>query len=422
MANVKIIIHHGASEIGGNTVQIFHGEDSILLDYGTPLMDGKRPKYFNSKDLKNINAFLISHPHLDHTGMSKELKNIPFYMGKDTERALKIQFTHTKRGVDISKHTVINFEPYKKFFFKNFSILPIPVNHSSYGAYSFIITAGNKNIFYSGDLRAHGRSSYKWENLLSQIRKNNRVDMALLEGTNLDPGRSNAAKTETQIENLIFNRMKESKNPILIQFSPLNLDRFVSVIRACIKAKYTFIIDPYAAHFLEEIRATGEIAKEGAVKIHSWEDKIFKIYPSNAKKNIHDVELRERILRNSIHKNSSFEKCIMLVRASMMKEEIFQNLNLNGASFIYSQYSGYREMHDSQKNFENYLREKGVIFTNEDNIHTSGHIDRRSTKELIKIMNPEILIPIHTENGSSFKDIYEGRVEILENNQEFILE
>jgi ribonuclease J len=418
---LSVVIYQSATEIGGNNIQFFNGKDSILIDYGSPIMDGKTPKIFDEDEAKNINAFLISHPHLDHTGMAGELKDVPFYLGYDTEKTLKIQFLHTKRGANLSRIKINNFSPYKEFTINSFKILPISVNHSSYGTYSFILQANRKKIFYSGDLRAHGRSEYKWKRLIETLKREQPFDLALLEGTNLSSDRLMESRTEQQIENLILMRLQESTNPVLIQFSPLNLDRFVSTIKACVKAQRTFIIDSYAAHFLNEISKNINPNEKGRAKVPSWKNKIFKLYSSNATKNIDDEDLKSRIFRNSIKEGFNLKNCVMLVRSSMMKERLFQSFDLTNSCFIYSQYSGYREMHESQKKFEDHLKKKGVSLTDNDNIHTSGHIDIKSMKELLEVMKPKLLIPIHSANRESIKDIYKGDVEFLNNGNRFDL-
>ena len=68
---------------------------------------------------------------------------------------------------------------------------------------------------------------------------------------------------------------------------------------------------------------------------------------------------------------------------------------------IYSFWSGYRETED-MKNFLYECKKLGLkIFT----LHTSGHADEKTLKQLIEKVQPKILIPIHTENAARFKAI-----------------
>ena len=41
-------------------------------------------------------------------------------------------------------------------------------------------------------------------------------------------------------------------------------------------------------------------------------------------------------------------------------------------------------------------------------LHTSGHADENAVKKLIETVNPDIIIPVHTENAKRFKEIALG--------------
>jgi mRNA degradation ribonuclease J1/J2 len=54
------------------------------------------------------------------------------------------------------------------------------------------------------------------------------------------------------------------------------------------------------------------------------------------------------------------------------------------------------------------------IYTRIDRAHVSGHASRTELKELIELVNPNILIPIHTLYPEIFKDITEEIEEGIE--------
>lgn len=83
---MKIIIHRGAKEIGGNCVEIATEQTRLIFDIGIPLssieehlldihyeIDGLRGLYKNeadeNPDEKPVNAVFISHYHADHFGL-----------------------------------------------------------------------------------------------------------------------------------------------------------------------------------------------------------------------------------------------------------------------------------------------------------------------------------------------------------------
>ncbi len=41
-------------------------------------------------------------------------------------------------------------------------------------------------------------------------------------------------------------------------------------------------------------------------------------------------------------------------------------------------------------------------------LHTSGHADENAVRKLIDTVNPDVIIPVHTENAERFKEIAPG--------------
>ena len=72
------------------------------------------------------------------------------------------------------------FQDRKTFQVGNFLVTPYLMDHSAFDAYGFLISSGEKTIFYTGDFRGHGRKSRLFELLLKNPPK---VDLLLMEGT-----------------------------------------------------------------------------------------------------------------------------------------------------------------------------------------------------------------------------------------------
>jgi len=41
-------------------------------------------------------------------------------------------------------------------------------------------------------------------------------------------------------------------------------------------------------------------------------------------------------------------------------------------------------------------------------MHTSGHADVETIKNVVSIINPKYVVPIHTENREEFKNLFEN--------------
>ena len=46
-------------------------------------------------------------------------------------------------------------------------------------------------------------------------------------------------------------------------------------------------------------------------------------------------------------------------------------------------------------------------------LHTSGHIDMRSMHEVLRLLNPKAIIPIHTDNPDAFAKLFGDEWNVL---------
>ena len=150
---MKVTIHKGCHEIGGTCIQLSSGKTSILLDAGLPLSPDSQPV-----DLSRliVDALLVSHPHQDHFGLMDSLPlGTPVYIGK-LARSL-IDAPRVFLGKDRYALDFHDITAWQSFTIGDFTITPYLVDHSAADAYAFLIEAEGKRLFYSGDLRSHGR-------------------------------------------------------------------------------------------------------------------------------------------------------------------------------------------------------------------------------------------------------------------------
>ena len=250
---MDVRIHRGSNEIGGSCIEIAAAGKRILIDAGLPLSglgDGASPP-LPQLDFGSLQAIIISHPHLDHYGLLPWLPSTPIVMGAAARRILLAaspfmrQTLPTLAGSDLVDRLPLTIGP--------FTVTPYLVDHSAYDAYALLIEAEGKLMFYSGDFRLHGRKSALMEYFLSETPGG--IDALLMEGTTLGrPLRNSQPQTEDELEAEFCASFRETSGLALIQASAQNLDRMVTLYRACKKANRTLLIDLYTAIILE---ATG---------------------------------------------------------------------------------------------------------------------------------------------------------------------
>jgi ribonuclease J len=233
---MRIRIHRGAHEIGGNCVEIESSGYSILLDLGLPLTaDAAHPSLLPNMpgpDGSNphLLGIILSHTRGDHHGLTGLVHSaVPVFMGALAQIVLLARRSFVRQNA--LPKTIRSYRNRLSFDLGPFRITPYLADHSAFNAYSPLIEADGKRVFYSGDLRAHGRKARLFEDLLR--RPPEAIDVMLLEGTTLNrPDAASAPETERDLEQRILGIMKSSPSLVLVAFSPQNIDRFVTIFRA----------------------------------------------------------------------------------------------------------------------------------------------------------------------------------------------
>ena len=413
---MKVTIHKGSHEIGGNCIQVSSGETTILLDAGLPLSADSRPV-----DLArlSVDALLVSHPHRDHFVLMASLPpGTPIYIGK-LARSL-IDATQVFLGRERAALDFHDFKAWQPFTIGAFTITPYLVDHSAVDAYAFLIEAEGKRLFYSGDLRSHGRKGVLFENLVKRPVRD--IDALFLEGTMLHRN-NDLFPDEAAVENKLFETIRRQKNISFLLSSSQNIDRIVSAYRACKRARKLLVIDIYTAWVLEQLRQITENTPamdwpEIRVFATHSQDERFKANPDylgDFRKRLY----RHRVKREQLH--TTPESFLYFGKMSS-----FRLINkFKGATapvnVIYSQWLGYLD-----GNPADYFGSERISACRSDPAvnfvyaHTSGHAPLKDLQKLAAALKPKMLVPIHTEDAEGFRTNFEN-VTTLMDGETFVL-
>jgi len=249
---MRACIHRGASEIGGNCVEIESQGARIVLDIGRPLSatdddDVPLPPVpgFEAPDA-GLLGVLISHGHQDHWGLVEQLPpGVPLYAGQATCAILREAAFFT-RGVDLKPAGfLVHRQP---FGLGPFTITPYLNDHSAFDTYSLLIEADGRRLFYSADLSGHGRKAGIFEELLRRPPQD--VDVLLLEGTSVLAGageRPESSLSESALEEDCVRFFRETTGMALVSYSAQNIDRLVTLYRAARRSGRMLVLDLYTA-------------------------------------------------------------------------------------------------------------------------------------------------------------------------------
>lgn len=408
---MKVRIHRGAKQIGGTCIEVEAQGKRIVLDIGQPL-DCPDAQLAEMPDVKGFKApdpsllgVVLSHPHLDHYGLASRLPpNTMFLMGEAAERILTAAAVFIPSAKPLAN--VTHLEDGKPLRFGPFTITPFLMDHSAYDSYAVLVEADGRRLFYTGDLRGHGRKGKLFDKLVTHPPQN--VDVLLMEGTTLKRlGTEDGFPTEGDIENKLVDIFKATKGMPLVWCSGQNIDRLVTVFRAAKRSGRQLIVDMYAAHVLDA-------TQKASIPQAKWKElRVF--LPQGEKRRIKNQEAYKvsdqyrpyRIFPEHLAEVTA--RSVMLFRPSM-KRDVESAGCLDGACLVYSMWDGYLK---KEERFLTWLKERGIPLHQ---CHTSGHASLPDLKRLRKAFESAVVVPIHTEQPSLYEKNF-GNVHVYEDGE-----
>lgn len=374
---MKIHIHRGQNQIGGNIIEISTARTKILLDIGLELDDEKNKKLPNIEglfDSKGYDAVFISHYHGDHLGLAYNIhKDIPLYMGEKSAKIIQVSDAYKKTS-SITPHGFLEHK--KSIAIGDITVTPYLCDHSAFDSYMLLCEADGESLLYTGDFRGNGRKPYDW--LLSELPK--KVDKLICEGTTLS--RENYVPvTEKELEEEAVKLFRENRGPVFVLQSSMNIDRIVTMYRASKRSDRIFLEELYMADITSAIGDS--IPNPEFSDVYAFITSPTRY--EGLKKYAHRMG-KDRIAKTSF---------VMCVRASMLRyiKSLSKLMSFENGLLIYSFWNGYKEAED-MKIFLSQCESMGLKIVT---LHTSGHADYNSIKKLVETVNPSEIIPIHTE-------------------------
>lgn len=155
MSKIKIMGLGGLSETGKNTYVVEVDNAIFILDCGLKFatenlygIDYIIPDFeYLVKNKKKIKGLFLTHGHYENMGATNDLvrmiPNLKVYCTKFTKYILESD--------GLNPNNIIEIEPHKKINFRDDSIFPISVSHSTPDAVMYVINTRDGAICYTGD-------------------------------------------------------------------------------------------------------------------------------------------------------------------------------------------------------------------------------------------------------------------------------
>ncbi|MFX1339982.1 MAG: MBL fold metallo-hydrolase [Promethearchaeota archaeon] len=306
-----------------------------------------------------------------------------------------------------------------KSFSSNFEITPYEVDHSIYGATAYVLS-GDSTIAYTGDFRLHGKKSNKTEEFIKEAKN---ASVLITEGTRA--GRQDTYESEDMVYENCLKIAEDSKGLIVSDFSARNFERLDSFKKIAKKVDRKLIItakDAYLINALEKADGIDRIKEtlvydELKTNSNFWEDTIL----------MKDTEV---VYIDPIDISKDPDK--YLICFSLFDIKNLLDIRIKGGTYIYSSSEAFEEesVFDFIRlyNWLNYLDFEifGFKVVEEasgfkpifmEGYHASGHASKSDLIKVIDIIDPEMLIPVHTDSPEWFSKNFDQTILLNEDKK-----
>jgi len=390
--SLKIIPLGGMEEVGRNMTIFEYGDDIVILDMGLQFAEEDMPgidyiipniSYLKGKE-KNIRGVIFSHGHMDHIGAAPillEKLGYPPIIGRDLTVALV-----KNRLEDYSPKSTKNLKIIRvnsvddRISLGNFRIGFFNVEHSIMDAVGVIINTPHGTVIHPGDWTMEKDSASHKAVTYHHLANLPRPKVLMLESLGAVDYRTSTTTEEemyTNIERLIG----EAKGKIIIATFSSQVRRIGHILEFAAKVGKLVALDGYS------MKMYVDIAKElGYIKVPPK-----TIIPV---KDIHKHPENKIII---LCTGAQGEGNAVLSRI-MTGEHRFIKIKKEDTIIFSSSVIPGNERTIQRLKDELYRQCDNVIHSDIMDVHTSGHSNAASIKEIIKQIRPDYFLPTYANH------------------------
>ena len=391
---MNIIIHRGTHQIGGSAIEISTASTRIILDFGNELSLDEKYIPINldidgvTKGLPDCDGIVISHYHMDHLGqLTSALPAIPLYMGELSKEIALIGAEYQDRCLYLRLLGANTFRGGDAFSIGDIRIRPLVIDHSAADSYMFVIEAEGKRVLYTGDFRMHGLRHHILDQLVNTYI--GEVDVLITEGTSFSRD-ADKYISEAAVLDDISSYIQDGKY-VFVMCSSTNIDRIMGIWQNMPTDK-VLICDAYQKRILDTV--------------------INNVYYKSSLYRRHDSPLV--LNKGSYPKYYMDHGFVSLVRGTENFISQIKEFPKDYVRIIYSMWTGYIEENLALKT----LLETYPTYL----CHASGHVSKDDLIKFIELVNPDAIIPVHTDNPKRLEELVPHRnVYIVNDNEPFII-
>jgi ribonuclease J len=415
--NLTVEVYGGFGEVGGNCIVIRDGDRKLVFDYGIrynvmrryyggriePLGPAEMIKLGvvpSPEVTEGTQALYISHLHLDHVGLlSTAYSSTPIvFPDRDIARAT-IGAWYEKsprwlayippRNWDLTSSARVLGEDKD-------SVIAIPVSHSAYPATAYIYMGRGATLFYSGDFRLHALVQFfpSLEESLQKLGVNS-IDVAIIEGTNI--GNPAPPMARSGFEEIMISSVK-TFDGVIVSVDPHDFEAMMFIYRVVEKSQRDVVIASERIYWMLRV--------------------IYEKMPKHINKTLTALETSKQpppiplssvSLVNEVFKDM---KRYIVVAEPVHLLEHLRRLKVQGREIDLANTVALLldpEPRETVREVENkvLIQWLEMFGAQPQRVRLSGHYQPQQLKQIIQILKPKQLIPIHTEEPELMLRLFE---------------
>ena len=392
-------------EVGGNQILLKRKNVKLWLDFGLSFKKAKRyiglilegrqlPKVRLSQlarqriippieVLEGTNNILLTHAHMDHYGaldilfehnIETKIYAPPTLLSLFTAR---MEASNKLGLLTDSNVKLLPLRPDKENSVEEFKVVPIEVDHSIDGSYSYLIfTEDGTSIYYTGDIRFDLIPS---EEIIQKLHRfTEKIDVVITEltGTNI---RIPLKETDIPIQ---MKKVAEKYTGFILIFTTPSYTKRIKAIKEAFKHR-EIVIDTTYAHYLHSLGKDQFIDKLFVSlkkkSMTSWERRLV-------------VDFSNKVADEDYLENN--QKETLLIISPYRKLRVDFDLIPNSVAIVSLSEPFDEESFMYQSKLDRFLAEWKRIPAY--NIHASGHADAFELSQFIEKLNPGKIFVIHS--------------------------
>jgi len=415
---VRHHIHTGHHEIGHVCIEVAADDGTrVLLDLGMPLVarDGgdlprgtaQRPAreliaegvlpdvaglYPHDPTAPVVAAIVLTHSHLDHYGLAHHAHPaIPVYGSRGTIAILEVgRVFFPDAGLP---RTLLELPTDEPVAFGGLTVTAIPVDHAAPDSRALLVAGDGQRLLYTGDLRAHGRTGFRFEKLLSDERLRG-IDWLLCEGTTLgSSGGTHGLASEVDVEEELLALGRANPDKLLtVAASGQNVDRLVSCYKAARRSGRQLVIDAYQAYVLMKLAPLSANIPQfswEAVRVSFLNHQVERLREAGLMRLVCQMRDEGHVASDELAAQPG--RFLLCTRGSSKLTKLFDKVGPERVVLVWSLWRGYWERSSALRDW---AAREGV---EPHFVHSGGHAWPEDLRRLVEAIGAEETIWVHSD-------------------------